>query len=168
LILSVKKQGDSVGGCISTVVKGIKAGFGEPIYNKLNARISFAIMSINAVKGVEFGLGFYSSEIKGSDYNDIFCNVDNKINTKTNNCGGIQGGISNGQDVFFKTAFKPTSSIKKVQKTINITGKEVSFSNQGRHDPCIVPRAVSVVESMTAITLMDMYLLNLSSKMDNL
>ena len=106
--------------------------------------------------------------MKGSEYNDIFFSDNNKINTKTNNCGGIQGGISNGQDIFFKTVFKPTSSIKKDQKTVNKEGEEVFFINEGRHDPCILPRAVPVIESMTAIALLDMYLLNFSSKIDNL
>lgn len=167
-IINIKKEGDSVGGHINTVVKGVKAGLGQPLYNKLNARISFSIMSINAVKGIEFGLGFSSSQLKGSEYNDIFFSDNNKINTKTNNCGGIQGGISNGQDIVFKTVFKPTSSIKKEQKTVNKDGGETFFINKGRHDPCILPRAVPIVESMTAIVLLDMYLLNFSSKIDNL
>jgi len=167
-ILNNKEGGDSLGGCISTVVKGVSAGLGEPLYNKLNARLSFAIMSINAVKGIEFGLGFDSCKLKGSEYNDIFIKKGSKIETSSNNSGGIQGGISNGQDIFFKVAFKPTSSIKRKQKTVNNKGQEVFFFNSGRHDPCVLPRAVPVVESMTAICLMDMYLLNFSSKINNL
>ena len=167
-ILKTKEEGDSLGGCISTVVKGVLAGLGEPLYNKLNARLSFSIMSINAVKGIEFGLGFGSCKLKGSEYNDIFVKKGNKIETTSNNSGGIQGGISNGQDICFKVVFKPTSSIKIKQKTINNKGEEVSFLNSGRHDPCVLPRAVPVVEAMTAICLMDMYLLNFSSKIDNL
>jgi len=167
-ILNTKEEGDSLGGCISTVVKGVSAGLGEPLYNKLNARLSFSIMSINAVKGIEFGLGFDSCKLKGSEYNDIFIKRGGKIETASNNSGGIQGGISNGQDIFFKVAFKPTSSIKRKQKTINNKGEEVSFFNSGRHDPCVLPRAVPIVEAMTAICLMDMYLLNISSKIDNL
>ena len=168
LIEKTKKVGDSLGGCISTVVKGVPVGLGEPLYNKLNANLSFSIMSINAVKGIEFGLGFSSCQLKGSEYNDIFIKKDNKVETSSNNSGGIQGGISNGQDIYFKVAFKPTSSIKKRQNTVNNKGEEVSFLNLGRHDPCVLPRAVPVVEAMTAICLMDMYLLNFSSKIDNL
>ena len=168
LIEKTKKVGDSLGGCISTVVKGVPVGLGEPLYNKLNANLSFSIMSINAVKGIEFGLGFSSCQLKGSEYNDIFIKKDNKVETSSNNSGGIQGGISNGQDIYFKVAFKPTSSIKKRQNTVNNKGEEVSFLNSGRHDPCVLPRAVPVVEAMTAICLMDMYLLNFSSKIDNL
>ena len=167
-IEKTKEEGDSLGGCISTVVKGIPVGLGEPLYNKLNASLSFSIMSINAVKGIEFGLGFSSCQLKGSEYNDIFIKKDNKVETSSNNSGGIQGGISNGQDIYFKVAFKPTSSIKKRQNTVNNKGEEVSFLNLGRHDPCVLPRAVPVVEAMTAICLMDMYLLNFSSKIDNL
>ena len=167
-ILDVKLEGDSLGGCVFTVVKGADVGLGEPIYNKLNARLSFAIMSINAVKGIEFGLGFDSCKIKGSEYNDIFVKTNNKIQTKTNNSGGIQGGISNGQDIVFNTVFKPTSSIKKKQTTLNNEGFEVDYVNSGRHDPCVVPRAVPIVESMTAICLIDMYLLNLSSRINKL
>ncbi len=167
-ILDVKEEGDSLGGCVTTIVKGVGVGLGEPLYNKLNARISFAIMSINAVKGIDFGLGFDSCKLKGSEYNDVFIKKGEKIETLTNNSGGIQGGISNGQDIIFKAVFKPTSSIKKKQKTVNNKGEEVFFLNSGRHDPCVLPRAVPVVESMTAICLIDMYLLNLSSKIDNL
>ena len=167
-VSNIKKEGDSLGGCISTVVKGVNIGLGEPLYNKLNARLSFAIMSINAVKGIEFGLGFDSCKLKGSEYNDIFVKRNDKIETITNNSGGIQGGISNGQDIFFKTVFKPTSSIKKMQQTINNEGKEINFLNSGRHDPCVLPRAVPIVEAMTSISLIDMYLLNLTSKIDNL
>ena len=164
LIKEIKEKGDTVGGCVNTVIKGILPGFGEPIYNKLNAAISFAMMSINATKGIEFGSGFESSKMKGSNHNDIFIKNNNKIKTKTNNSGGIQGGISNGEDIFFRVAFKPVSSIKKQQQTVNNKNEEVSFLNQGRHDPCVVSRAVPIVESMTSIVLMDMYLLNLTSK----
>jgi chorismate synthase len=163
-IQSVKERGDTIGGCVSTVVTGVPTGLGEPLYNKLNAALSFALMSINAAKGIEFGSGFSSSEMLGSTHNDLFIKKGNKIVTKTNYSGGIQGGISNGNDVFFRVAFKPVSSIMSPQKTINKDKKEVIFSNTGRHDPCVVSRAVPVVESMTAIVFMDMYLLNLCSK----
>jgi len=167
-VLNIKQEGDSLGGCVNTIVKGVFIGLGEPLYNKLNARLSFAIMSINAEKGIEFGLGFDSCKLKGSEYNDAFIKRGDKIETSSNNSGGIQGGISNGQDIVFKAVFKPTSSIKTKQKTVNNKGEEVVFLNSGRHDPCVLPRAVPVVEAMTAICLMDMYLLNFSSKIDNL
>jgi len=163
-IEEVKRKGNTIGGCVSTVVTGLPIGLGQPIYNKLNAALSYAMMSINAAKGIEFGSGFNSAKMLGSDYNDIFIKKGDKISTKSNNSGGIQGGISNGQDVLFRVVFKPVSSIMNKQKTINKNQKEVVFTNKGRHDPCVVSRAVPIVESMAAIVLMDMYLLNLSSK----
>jgi len=123
------------------------------------------MISINEAKGIEFGSGFKSSEMMGSDHNDLFVKKGDNIGTKTNNSGGIQGGISNGEDIVFRVAFKPVSSIMNKQKTINKELKEVSFLNKGRHDPCVVSRAVPIVASMAAIVLMDMYLLNLSSKL---
>ena len=164
LIKEIKEKGDTVGGCVTTVIKGVSPGLGEPVYNKLNARLSFAMMSINAAKGIEFGSGFKSTKMIGSEHNDIFIKKDNSIKTKTNNSGGVQGGISNGEDVCFRVAFKPVSSIQKKQQTVNNKNQEVSFLSQGRHDPCVVSRAVPIVECMTSIVLMDMYLLNLISK----
>lgn len=163
-IQEIKGMGDTIGGCVSTVIKGVPIGLGEPIYNKLNAALSFALMSINAAKGVEFGSGFSSINMLGSAHNDLFVKKGNKIGTSTNHSGGIQGGISNGEDIFFNVAFKPVSSVMVNQKTVDKEQEEVTFFNRGRHDPCVVSRAVPVVESMVSMVLMDMYLLNLSSK----
>jgi len=163
-IQEVKEMGDTIGGCVSTVIKGVPIGLGEPVYNKLNAALSFAIMSINAAKGIEFGSGFISTNMLGSVHNDLFVKKGNKIGTRTNHSGGIQGGISNGEDIFFNVAFKPVSSVMSSQKTVDKNQQEITFVNRGRHDPCVVSRAVPVVESMASIVLMDMYLLNLSSK----
>ena len=132
--------------------------------DKLEALLAHAMLSIPASKGFEIGSGFKGSTMLGSQHNDLFIKKTNKIGTKTNNSGGIQGGISNGEDIFFRVAFKPVSSIMSSQKTVNKKQKEINFLNLGRHDPCVVSRAVPIVESMTAIVLMDMYLLNLSSK----
>ena len=127
LIKEIKEKGDTVGGCVTTVIKGVSPGLGEPVYNKLNARLSFAMMSINAAKGIEFGSGFKSTKMIGSEHNDIFIKKDNSIKTKTNNSGGVQGGISNGEDVCFRVAFKPVSSIKKNNKLSIIKIKKLVF-----------------------------------------
>ena len=162
LIESVKSEGDTVGGVISCVVQNAGIGLGDPIFNKLHANLGHALLSINAVKGVEFGSGFCASEMRGSDHNDLF-NTDGT--TKTNRSGGIQGGISNGMDIYFRVAFKPASTIIQSQKSINNSGEEITLEAKGRHDPCVVPRAVPIVEAMTAMVLADFYLFNRTSKL---
>jgi len=162
LIESIKSEGDTVGGVISCVVQNAGVGLGEPIFNKLHANLGHALLSINAVKGVEFGSGFCASEMRGSEHNDLF-NTDGT--TKTNRSGGIQGGISNGMDIYFRVAFKPASTIMQSQQSINNSGQEIALDAKGRHDPCVVPRAVPIVEAMTAMVLADFYLLNRTSKL---
>ncbi|MDG1189547.1 MAG: chorismate synthase [Flavobacteriales bacterium] len=162
LIESIKSEGDTVGGVISCVVQNAGIGLGEPIFNKLHANLGHALLSINAVKGVEFGSGFCASEMRGSEHNDLF-NTDGT--TKTNRSGGIQGGISNGMDIYFRVAFKPASTIMQSQQSINNSGQEIALDAKGRHDPCVVPRAVPIVEAMTAMVLADFYLLNRTSKL---
>ncbi len=160
LIESIKSEGDTVGGVISCVVQNAGIGLGEPIFNKLHANLGHALLSINAVKGVEFGSGFCASEMRGSEHNDLF-NTDGT--TKTNRSGGIQGGISNGMDIYFRVAFKPASTIMQSQQSINNSGQEIALDAKGRHDPCVVPRAVPIIEAMTAMVLADFYLLNRTS-----
>lgn len=162
LIESIKSEGDTVGGVISCVVQNAGVGLGEPIFNKLHANLGHVLLSINAVKGVEFGSGFCASEMRGSEHNDLF-NTDGT--TKTNRSGGIQGGISNGMDIYFRVAFKPASTIMQSQQSINNSGQEIALDAKGRHDPCVVPRAVPIVEAMTAMVLADFYLLNRTSKL---
>ena len=161
LIKSVKKNGDTVGGVVSCVISGIPVGLGEPVFDKLHAELGKAMLSINAVKGFEFGSGFKGSTMRGSDHNDSF-NADGT--TKTNKSGGIQGGISNGMDIYFNVAFKPVSTIMRDQNSIDSDGNEVKVKGKGRHDPCVVPRAVPIVEAMSAIVLADYLLLNRLSK----
>ena len=161
LIKKTRKDGDTVGGVVSCVIKNAPIGLGEPVFNKLHSELGRAMLSINAVKGFEFGSGFKGSKMKGSEHNDIFTK-DGK--TKTNLSGGIQGGISNGMDIYFNVAFKPVSTIMKDQDTINSKGKSVKIKGKGRHDPCVVPRAVPIVEAMSAIVMADFYLLSRLSK----
>lgn len=161
LIEQVKADGDSIGGIITCVCKGVPVGLGEPVFNKLHAELGKAVLSINACKGFEIGDGFNSVLLKGSENNDAFENLSNKkITTKTNHSGGIQGGISNGMDIVFRAAFKPVSTIKQLQNTININHENINFEASGRHDPCVVPRAVPIVEAMAALVLVDFYLQN--------
>ncbi len=152
---SLSSEGDTAGGVISCRIKGVPAGWGEPVFDKLNARLAYAILGINATKGIEFGSGFAGSENKGSEENDSFKTLEK---THSNNSGGIQGGISNGQDVFFRTAFKPVSSIKSKQKTINKAGLPIEIKIEGRHDPVVLPRAVPIIEAMAYLVLADFYL----------
>ncbi len=156
-ISEVKKDGDTIGGIITCVVKNVPVGLGEPIFDKLSARLAQAMMSINAAKGFEIGSGFEGTKLKGSEHNDIFIEGGK---TLTNNSGGIQGGISNGMDIIFKVAFKPVATIMKEQQTIDENGKQTTIHGKGRHDPCVVPRAVPVVEALTALVLADFLLLN--------
>jgi chorismate synthase len=163
-IEEIKKEGDSVGGIISCVIKNTSVGLGEPVFDKLHADLGKAMLSINAVHGFEYGSGFAGTQKKGSQLNDEFINQDGKIITKTNFSGGIQGGISNGMDIYFNVAFKPVSTIMKEQKTINKQGVEITLEAKGRHDPCVLPRAVPIVEAMAAIVLADHFLRNKTSK----
>lgn len=160
LILDVKRQGDTVGGIVTCVAKGVPAGLGEPLYDKLSASLAGAMLSINAVKGFEYGNGFAAAAGRGSEQNDIFFNNGGKIATRSNNSGGIQGGISNGNDIYFRVAFKPVATVLKEQPTVTKEGEETLLLARGRHDPCVVPRAVPVVEAMAALVLLDHYMLD--------
>ena len=157
-IHQVQKNQDTIGGVITGVISGAPAGLGEPLFDKLSATLGHAMLSINATKGFEIGSGFEAAKMKGSVHNDIFESIDNKTQTKTNFSGGVQGGISNGQDIYFKVAFKPIATIMQDQTTIDTFGKTVVVKGKGRHDPCVVPRAVPIVEAMSAIVMLDFYL----------
>ena len=160
LILDVKRSGDTVGGVVTCVVKGVPVGLGEPLYDKLSASLASAMLSINASKGFDYGDGFASVTGRGSQQNDIFYNDNGSINTRTNHSGGIQGGISNGQDIYFRVAFKPVATLLMEQPTVTRSGEDTVLLAKGRHDPCVVPRAVPVVEAMTALVLLDHYMLD--------
>lgn len=160
LIQQVKAEGDTIGGVITGVIKGCPAGIGEPEFGKLHAQLGAAMLSINAAKGFEYGEGFGSATMRGSQMNDIFASEDGKIFTKTNHSGGIQGGISNGQDIVFRVAFKPVATLLKPQETVDMEGNNTTFEAKGRHDPCVLPRAVPIVEAMAAMTVLDLYLQN--------
>lgn len=164
LIQNIKKQGDTIGGCITGVIKGVPVGLGEPAFDKLHADLGKAMLSINAVKGFEYGSGFAGTDLKGSEHNDIFENIEGKIVTKTNHSGGIQGGISNGMDIYFTVAFKPVATIMRDQSSIDKEGDEAIVSGKGRHDPCVLPRAVPIVEAMAALVLADHLLRNRLAK----
>jgi len=160
-IKQIRKEGDTVGGIITCVIQNVPVGLGEPVFDKLHAELGKAMLSINAVKGFEYGSGFEGSKNKGSDHNDLY-NSDGT--TKTNRSGGIQGGISNGMDIYFNVAFKPVATIMQSQKTINNKGESVNMRGKGRHDPCVVPRAVPIIEAMAALVLADFTLLNRTIK----
>ena len=160
-IKEIRKAGDTIGGTITCVAQNVPVGLGEPIFHKLHAELGKAMLSINAVKGFEFGSGFCGAKMKGSEHNDLF-NADGS--TQTNLSGGVQGGISNGMDIYFRVAFKPVATIMQDQATINSAGEETTISGKGRHDPCVVPRAVPIVEALTALVLADFYLLNRTRK----
>jgi len=155
-IKQIRKEGDTVGGIVTCVIKNVAVGLGEPVFDKLHAELGKAMLSINAVKGFEYGSGFEGTTMKGSAHNDLF-NTDGS--TKTNRSGGIQGGISNGMDIYFRVAFKPVATIMQSQETITSKGDTVAMQGKGRHDPCVVPRAVPIVEAMAAIVLADFKLL---------
>ncbi len=161
-IQEIKKQGDTIGGTITCVAQNVPIGYGEPIFDKLHARLGQAMLTLNAVKGFEYGSGFEGTQLKGSEHNDAF-NTDGS--TKTNLSGGIQGGISNGMDVYFKVAFKPVATLLQKYDTIDTDGNAVEVQGKGRHDPCVVPRAVPIVEALTAMVLADFYLLNKTRKL---
>lgn len=159
LILEMKQAGDTIGGVITCMIEGVPAGLGEPVFDKLHADLGKAMLSINAVKGFEIGNGFSSVTMKGSEHNDNFeTDVDGKIKTQTNHSGGIQGGISNGEIIWFKVAFKPVASIAMKQETLNTSLEKTQLKIQGRHDPCVVPRAVPIVEAMAALVVADHFL----------
>jgi chorismate synthase len=160
-IKKIRKEGDTVGGVITGVIQNVPIGLGEPVFDKLHAELGKAMLSINAVKGFEYGSGFEGAQKRGSDHNDLY-NTDGT--TKTNHAGGIQGGISNGMDIYFNVAFKPVATIMQSQKTINNKGEQVDMQGKGRHDPCVVPRAVPIVEAMAALVLADFTLLNRTIK----
>jgi len=162
LISETKKKGDTIGGTITCVLQQVPIGLGEPVFNKLHAALGKAMLSINAVKGFEYGSGFCGSKMKGSEHNDLF-NADGS--TKTNLSGGIQGGISNGMDIYFRVAFKPVATLLQKQKTIDSKGNLVEMQGKGRHDPCVVPRAVPIVEALAAMVLADFWLLNKTTKL---
>ena len=162
LIKSVRKEGDTIGGVVSCIIKNVPVGIGEPVFDKLHAELGKAMLSINAVKGFEYGSGFAGVKMKGSEHNDQY---ETDESTKTNYSGGIQGGISNGMDIYFNVAFKPVATIMKDQRTIDSKGKETNISGKGRHDPCVVPRAVPIVEAMASLVLLDMILINNSKKL---
>ena len=157
LVSAIKKQGDTIGGVVTCVIQNVPVGLGAPIFNKLHAALGHAMLSINAVKGFEYGSGFEGARLKGSEHNDLF-NSDGT--TQTNNSGGVQGGISNGMDIYFKVAFKPVATLIQKQMTIDSDGNEVEMMGKGRHDPCVVPRAIPIVEAMTAMVLVDFLMLD--------
>jgi len=156
----VRRDKDSVGGVISCVVGQVPIGLGEPVFDKLHAMLGSAMLSINAVKGFEYGLGFDATHLTGSQHNDEFYMDGDRVRTRTNRSGGIQGGISNGEDIYFNVAFKPIATVLKEQTTVNRSGEEIKSTTKGRHDPCVLPRAVPIVEAMTAMVLIDAILLN--------
>jgi chorismate synthase len=156
-IKQIRKEGDTVGGVVTCVIQNVPVGLGEPVFDKLHAELGKAMLSINAVKGFEFGSGFEGSKMKGSKHNDLY-NTDGT--TRTNLSGGIQGGISNGMDIYFRVAFKPVATIMQKQESLDNKGNITEMTGKGRHDPCVVPRAVPIVEAMAAIVLADFYLLN--------
>ena len=161
-IKQIRSEGDTVGGTVRCVISGVPKGLGEPVFDKLHAELGKAMLSINAVKGFEYGSGFEGTKMKGSEHNDLF-NEDGT--TKTNLSGGIQGGISNGMDIYFNVAFKPVATIMQKQDTINKDGDIIEMQGKGRHDPCVVPRAVPIVEAMAALTIADFFLQDKSAKL---
>jgi len=165
LIEQVKAEGDTIGGVITCVVRDCPPALGEPEFGKLHAQLGAAMLSINAVKGFEYGEGFHAATMRGSQMNDIFLPT-SPISTATNHSGGIQGGISNGQDIYFRVAFKPVATLLREQTTVDIHGNKTSLKARGRHDPCVLPRAVPVVEAMAAMTVLDAFLVNKAAKID--
>lgn len=162
---SIRKDGDTVGGKVSCIIRNCPAGIGEPVFDKLHAELGKAMLSINAVHGFEYGSGFSGSEMRGSEHNDIFLSGGTRAKTVTNFSGGIQGGISNGMEITFNVAFKPVATIMHSQQTINAAGEITEIKGKGRHDPCVVPRAVVIVEAMAALVIADLLLRNKTSKL---
>jgi chorismate synthase len=165
LIDKVRKEQDTIGGIVTCVIKNTPVGLGEPVIDKLHAELGKAMLSINAVKGFEYGSGFDGTQLKGSEHNDEFYTDGGKIKTKTNHSGGIQGGISNGEDIYFNVAFKPVATIMKDQSSVDKQGNDTTVSGKGRHDPCVVPRAVPIVEAMAALVIADFLLRNKVAKL---
>ena len=166
LIKQIKAEGDTIGGIITCVIKGCPAGLGEPEFGKLHAALGAAMLSINAVKGFEYGEGFSGVRARGSEQNDVFIpQAQGGVTTATNHSGGIQGGISNGQDIYFRVAFKPVATILSEQDTVDLEGNPTTLTARGRHDPCVLPRAVPIVEAMAAMTILDHFMLNKSTKL---
>lgn len=165
LITRTKAKGDTIGGVIGCVIQNCPIGLGQPAFGKLHAALGHAMLSINAAKGFEYGLGFGSMELEGSRQNDLFYNENGRIALRTNRSGGIQGGISNGQDIYFRVAFKPVATVLMEQSTVDRDGNETILKARGRHDPCVLPRAVPIVEAMAAMTLLDYFLLDKAGRM---
>jgi len=165
LIEEIKKQGDTIGGTITGVISGMPVGLGEPIFDKLHAVLGKAMLNINAVKGFDYGSGFDGVKMRGSEHNDAFYAEDDKIRTATNNSGGIQGGISNGENIYFNVAFKPVATIMINQDSVDSEGNPTTVQGKGRHDPCVVPRAVPIVEAMGALVIADFLLMNQTSNL---
>tara|TARA_B100000941_G_C28468874_1_gene535228 strand:+ start:127 stop:1191 length:1065 start_codon:yes stop_codon:yes gene_type:complete len=160
-VKKARKNGDTLGGIIKCIIKNVPIGLGEPVFNKLHSELGRAMLTINAVKGFEYGSGFRGTKMKGSEHNDIILK---DLTTKTNFSGGIQGGISNGMDIYFNVAFKPVATIMKNQNTVDSNGNKSIIEGKGRHDPCVVPRAIPIVEAMAAIVILDYYLINKTKK----
>lgn len=164
LIDQVRLERDTIGGIVTCVIKNAPVGLGEPVFDKLHAELGKAMLSINAVKGFEYGSGFEGTMLRGSQHNDAFYNEDGRIRTKTNHSGGVQGGISNGEDIYFNVAFKPVATIMQDQQSVDKEGNEATVTGKGRHDPCVVPRAVPIVEAMAALVVVDFLLRNRASR----
>ncbi len=165
LITAVKREGDTIGGIITGVIRHCPVGLGQPVFGKLHAALGSAMLSINAVKGFEYGEGFEGASGRGSQLNDLFCMDEGKVATRTNHSGGIQGGISNGQDIYFRVAFKPVPTLLTEQPTVDVRGEETVVKARGRHDPCVLPRAVPIVEAMAAMVVLDYYLLDKATRL---
>ncbi len=159
-IYKVKEEGDTIGGVVTCVIQGVPIGLGEPVFGKLQAALASGMLSINAAKAFEYGEGFKELKMKGSEQNDVFYNHNGRIETRTNYSGGIQGGISNGEDIYFRVAFKPVATVLMEQHTVNLDGQDTTLKARGRHDPCVLPRAVPIVEAMAAMTMLDYYLID--------
>ncbi|HRP70037.1 MAG TPA: chorismate synthase, partial [Turneriella sp.] len=168
LIQDTRQAGDSLGGVVTCHALGVPTGWGDPVFDRLDALIAHAMLAIPATKGIEIGSGFSAASLTGSEHNDIFENQNGKIRTKTNRSGGIQGGISNGMPIEFRVAFKPTATISREQESVNAKGENVTMKVKGRHDPCVLPRAVPIVEAMLALVLADQFLLAQSVRFDDL
>ena len=165
LIYKVKGEGDTIGGTLTCVIKGCPIGLGQPVFGKLHAALGNAMLSINAAKAFEYGEGFKGLKMKGSEQNDVFYNNNGRIETHTNHSGGIQGGLSNGQDIYFRVVFKPIATLLMEQETVNIDGIDTTLKARGRHDACVLPRAVPIVEAMAAMTILDYYLLDKTTQL---
>jgi chorismate synthase len=165
LILKVRDEGDTIGGEITCVIKGCPIGLGQPVFGKLHAALGNAMLSINAAKAFEYGEGYKGMGQKGSEQNDAFYNDKGHVKTRTNHSGGIQGGISNGEDIYFRVVFKPVATVQMEQETVNIDGIDTTLKPRGRHDPCVLPRAVPIIEAMAAMTILDYYLIDKTTQL---